>query len=254
MGQKILVVAEVEGFIVKGLEAKLKGIGMDVLFSSPKLRELQEKSVDVDLFIAFAEDDISNITDALVLIKDNCVERDKKVLVIGDKNGYEALTHFIPGACILDNFARPIDMEKLLDKVENYMAEETQISKRKSILIVDDDVAYMSMIMDWLKEKYRVSLANSGMEAITWLAGNDVDLILLDYEMPITSGPQVMQMIKSSPKTSDIPIMFLTGKADKASIMAVLSLKPAGYLLKTVDKKGLYENIDGYFATQKAKV
>ena len=35
----------------------------------------------------------------------------------------------------------------------------------------------------------------SGMEAITWLAGNTADLILLDYEMPITTGPQVLQMI-----------------------------------------------------------
>ncbi len=44
--------------------------------------------------------------------------------------------------------------------------------------------------------------------------------------------------------------MFLTGKGDKDSIMRVLSLKPAGYLLKTIERKDLRENIAGFFAKQ----
>ena len=127
------------------------------------------------------------------------------------------------------------------------------MAKRKSILIVDDDVSYMSMIMEWLKDKYRVSLANSGMEAITWLAGNTPDLILLDYEMPITPGPQVLQMIQSSVKTADIPVIFLTGKSDRDSILSVLALKPAGYLLKSIDKDGLNKELDEFFAKKKAR-
>ena len=47
-------------------------------------------------------------------------------------------------------------------------------------------------------------------------------------------------------------VMFLTGKSDKESIMKVLALKPVGYLLKTVDKKELNENIGKYFATHNA--
>ena len=89
------------------------------------------------------------------------------------------------------------------------------------------------------------------MEAITWLAGNTPDLILLDYEMPITPGPQVLQMIQSSAKTADIPIIFLTGKDDKESIMAVLALKPAGYLLKSIDKAGLKKALDDFFIKQR---
>ena len=111
-------------------------------------------------------------------------------------------------------------------------------------------ISYMTMIMDWLKDVYRISLANSGMQAITWLANNRPDLILLDYEMPITSGPQVLEMIRSDVQTADIPVMFLTGKGDKDSIMRVLSLKPAGYLLKTIERKDLRENIVGFFAKQ----
>lgn len=94
-------------------------------------------------------------------------------------------------------------------------------------------------------------MANSGMAAITWLVSNHADLILLDYEMPITSGPQVLEMIRSDPELADIPIIFLTDVDDKESIMKVLELKPADYLLKTIDKKELQDKINNFFATGK---
>jgi CheY-like chemotaxis protein len=159
----------------------------------------------------------------------------------------------VPADMVYEFFERPLEMEKFLGQVELCLIQEAKQGKRKSILIIDDDVQYMSMISDWLKENYRVSMANSGMNAIAWFSKNTADLILLDYEMPITTGPQVLQMIQSSVKTADIPVMFLTGKSDKQSIMAVLSLKPAGYLLKSIDKDGLNKTLDEFFAKQKAE-
>ncbi len=72
--------------------------------------------------------------------------------------------------------------------------------------------------------------------------------------MPITTGPKVLEMIRSDPTTAEIPVMFLTGKGDKESIMKVLSLKPVGYQLKTIDKKTLRENIANFFVSQKSKM
>ena len=121
-------------------------------------------------------------------------------------------------------------------------------SLKKNILIVDDDLDYMHMIREWLKGKYKVSMVNSGTQAITWLAKNQVDLILLDYEMPVTTGPQVLEMLRSEPDTKDIPVMFLTGKSDRDSIMKVLDLKPTGYLLKSIKRDELYTKLDDYFS------
>ena len=142
-------------------------------------------------------------------------------------------------------------METLLNDIEKYLESEAQYARRKSILIVDDDVSYMSMVMDWLKEKYRVATVNSGMQAIKWLAKNHADLVLLDYEMPVTTGPQVLEMIRSDDTLADLPVMFLTGKSDKESIMNVLSLKPAGYQLKSNSKEQLLLNIEQFFLSQK---
>jgi CheY-like chemotaxis protein len=253
MEKKILITAEAEGIVVRGLEAKLKGLGMEAVFSPLKVSSLNETLTQTALVVVFVDDDAEKQADSLIFIKDYCVEHDRYMIVVADQDHYNSTVKITGASCILSNYPRPIDMDKFLNQVENYMEKVSSLAKRKSILIVDDDVSYMSMIMEWLRGKYRVSLANSGMEAITWLAGNTADLILLDYEMPITTGPQVLQMIQSSVKTADIPVMFLTGKSDKQSIMAVLSLKPAGYLLKSIDKDGLNKTLDEFFAKQKAE-
>lgn len=62
-------------------------------------------------------------------------------------------------------------------------------------------------------------MATSGVKAISWLAKHKVDLILLDHEMPITSGPKVLEMLRSDDETRNIPVMFLTGRGDKESVM-----------------------------------
>ncbi|MCR5357412.1 MAG: response regulator [Lachnospiraceae bacterium] len=243
----ILIVAAAEGFIIKGLETKLSDIDVVPKYSSPKMAELSAKCVNVDLVIIYTDGSIGTIPDSLVYIKDFCSGQDKQVIVIGTMEEYEIVSKYIPEKLVFKFYERPLDMGVLTTDVEKYLDAEVQYSRKKSILIVDDDVSYMTMIMDWLKDTYRVSLANSGMEAITWLAKNHADLILLDYEMPITSGPQVLEMIRSSATTANIPVMFLTGKSDKESVMKVLSLKPVGYLLKNVDRKELRDTLAKFF-------
>jgi CheY-like chemotaxis protein len=90
------------------------------------------------------------------------------------------------------------------------------------------------------------------MQAITWLANNHPDLILLDYEMPVTSGPKVLEMIRSDVATADIPVMFLTGKGDKDSVIRVMQLRPVGYQLKSIDRATLRDNIAKFFASHNA--
>ena len=93
-----------------------------------------------------------------------------------------------------------------------------------------------------------MAMANSGLQAIKWLGKNHADLILLDHEMPVTSGPQVLEMLRSDHETARIPVFFLTGKSDKASVMQVVNLKPEGYLLKSVmDRIELLEALEKFF-------
>ena len=149
-----------------------------------------------------------------------------------------------------ENFALTMSLgNKMIEVVEK---EDLRLQKKK-ILVVDDDGTMLRTIKSWLSEKYQVFMVNSGMAAITFLAKNEVDLILLDYEMPVTTGPQVLKMLRSEPSTSDIPVMFLTVKSDKESVMQVIDLKPEKYLLKTMPPAELIANIDDFFEKRKGQ-
>ena len=251
MFSRVLIVALAEGVIVKGLETKLKNIGIESVYSSPKMKDLDGRLSETDMVILFTDDKVEEFAAGLEYIKERCADLDEKIIVIGTRLEFDTFKEYIPDKCLFRFYGRPLDMETLLNDIEKYFESEAQYERRKSILIVDDDVSFMSMVMDWLKDRYRVSTVNSGMQAITWLAKNHADLILLDYEMPVTSGPQVLQMIRSDATTADLPVMFLTGKSDKESIMNVLALKPAGYQLKSNSKDQLLQNIDDFFLSQK---
>jgi DNA-binding NarL/FixJ family response regulator len=68
---------------------------------------------------------------------------------------------------------------------------------------------------------------------------------------PVTSGPQVLEMIRSEISTQNIPVIFLTGKGDKESVMKVVSLKPNGYPLKSLPKDELLKAVNKFFVSNK---
>ena len=248
MDNNILIISTAETFSVRGIEMKLQGIGVKSECVPPDLNVLEEKLVSEGLIVFYTDEELAGNHKILACIKEYCAIRHGKIMVIGSKSEYESVKDFITEEYLVGFFDRPLVMDRFLDAVEQFYSDLK--ARRKSILIVDDNVTYMSMIMDWLKDSYRVSMVNSGVNAITWLATNHADLILLDYEMPVTSGPQVLEMIRSQDTLADIPVMFLTGVGDRESIMKVLSLKPADYLLKTIDREGLHEKIDDFFKSR----
>lgn len=251
MERNILLISDSKGLIVRGIETKLQGLGIHTASASTDLLDLKKHSEKTDLIILYKEDPEENILATLFYIKERCVSENARLIVIGSEDkDFDEVKGVISENHIVKCFRRPFQMDRFLDAVEDYYEAVTRYERKKNILIVDDDANYLNMINDWLKGTYRVAMVASGVHAITWLATNRTDLILLDYEMPITSGPQVLEMIKSQPDTANIPVMFLTGKGDRESIMKVLALKPAGYLLKTIDKEGLLKTLDDFFRAQ----
>ena len=99
----------------------------------------------------------------------------------------------------------------------------------------------------WLSSKYHVIVAKSGAMAVKYLAMEKPDLILLDYEMPVLNGKQVLEMIRAEEDFRMIPIIFLTACNDKDVIMDIAKLKPEGYLLKTMEPSKIIGEIDSFF-------
>ena len=101
------------------------------------------------------------------------------------------------------------------------------------------------------EKDYQIATAKSGLSAIRCITLDRPDLILLDYEMPVCDGRQVLEMIRSEEDFADIPVIFLTGRVDKESVSKVMAFKPTGYLLKTLDPNEIKAKIDEYFKKSK---
>lgn len=107
--------------------------------------------------------------------------------------------------------------------------------RKKHILVVDDDRNVLKMLKSALEEKYEVTSTLNGLLVEKVLAAKQVDLVVLDYEMPIMTGAEVYRKIKTNSKYSKIPICFLTGVSERSKIEEIMSLKPDSYLFKPID-------------------
>ncbi|GAB6094849.1 two-component system response regulator [Desulfatiferula olefinivorans] len=78
------------------------------------------------------------------------------------------------------------------------------------VLLVDDTKTNIDILVQTLKDDFRLGVALSGKKAVDYVAANHVDLILLDVLMPEMDGYDVCEILKRNPATQDIPIIFIT--------------------------------------------
>lgn len=244
----VLIVNGSESFLANGLVSKLKTAGINTINIGKKINELEENHSRADLFILFMDDKLNEHISTLTFLKELVSNGEKKLLLIGEPTQYDYVVKYIDAPLVSQYFERPIDMEEFLKAVARYLSpKKKDLKVKKNILIVDDDITYMRTVYEWLKDDYNVGMAATGMQAIGYLTKNKADLVLLDYEMPVIKGPQIMEMLKSDSETGSIPVMFLTGHGDKESVMSVINLKPVDYLLKSIDKLTLRAKLKAFF-------
>ena len=84
----------------------------------------------------------------------------------------------------------------------------------KKVLIVDDEAEFRSLLV-WLlqQEGYDVSEADSGDAALELVKSEPPDLVICDIVMMGINGYMVREFLREDPRTADIPIILMTGKA-----------------------------------------
>lgn len=142
--------------------------------------------------------------------------------------------------------AAPLRSDNAMTEVGRYLMQRETRPKRK-VLVVDDSVTVRQGIRKLLDEDYDVTPAQSGTAALRCMILDKPDLVLLDYEMPVCDGQQVLEMMRSEEVFADIPIIFLTGRADPETVKKLIALKPDGYLVKGLKPAQIKQKIDEYF-------
>ncbi len=104
------------------------------------------------------------------------------------------------------------------------------------ILIVDDEPGNITILREILKSHYTVLAATTGQDAISLAASNPPpDLILLDITMPIMDGYDVLKTLKTSRRTRNIKIVFVTAKRTIDDKMTAYQQGIEDYITKPID-------------------
>lgn len=251
MGRKILFIANNMSFILRSLSEKLVQTGFECSTCPIDITKINNESKAVNYFFINLDETVLENTEFFIFLRDLCNESNQKILFVGYKEHLDKVSEIVSSSNVAGTFERPINVNEITDAINKLAENAEKPEPQKHILVVDDSGEMLRTVKTWLSSKYKVSMANSAVNAISFLSSNKPDLILLDYEMPICSGPQLLGMIRAEMTTEDIPVIFLTGKSDAESVKAVLSLKPQGYILKSRAKEEILDTISAFFDSQK---
>lgn len=247
----ILLISEAQGYLAITTQEKLESYDFKVITKKADANDIDKIKETLSAIVIYCTEDMVNSRQFLIYIKDKAVEEDIQVFAVGNSTEIKAIEEVIPKQYVT-SMLRPINVNELANAINAHI-EEMGTAIKKKILVVDDSGAMLRNVKAWLGQKYQVIPANSGAMAIKYLAMNRPDLILLDYEMPICDGKQVLEMIRSEKDFADIPVIFLTSKGDKESVMNVMALKPEGYLLKTMEPYQIVKAVNEFFEKRKAQ-
>lgn len=120
---------------------------------------------------------------------------------------------------------------------EAELDNEADADKRKHILLVDNDDEIYNDMKSIIGDRYRVSAAGTELQAMRMLEKDRPDMMFLSYEMPLCEGRIMLEMIRNDEELRKLPVVFLTKIAEKRNIASIIRLKPAGCILKPLDKE-----------------
>ena len=113
------------------------------------------------------------------------------------------------------------------------------------ILIVDDEPGNITILREILKSHYTVLVATTGPNAVSLAASNPPpDLILLDIKMPKMDGYDVLKTLKTSQRTRNIKIVFVTAKGAIADKMTAYRKGIEDYITKPIDPDFVLEIVE----------
>jgi putative two-component system response regulator len=115
-----------------------------------------------------------------------------------------------------------------------YAKGEFFLDKKKSVMIVDDDPLFVTVLEEFLQDDYELYTAKSGHTAINKAMNDRPDLILMDVNMPGLSGHEVVSALKYMPETKKIPIIFITHSNDPNDEEQGLRLGAVDYINKNL--------------------
>ena len=122
------------------------------------------------------------------------------------------------------------------------------------ILLAEDDPNIQTIAVLALTRvgKHDVVAAKDGIETLKLVKREKPDLILLDVMMPLMNGFETCKRLKEDEETKDIPVIFLTARAQAHEVQHGISIGAVGYILKPFDPMTLHLQIEDVIKNHEA--
>lgn len=138
---------------------------------------------------------------------------------------------------------KPVSKEMLIEKINEVMEKYDKYKSNFTILMIDDDVDFLKIAKIKLSKYHKVLTVNSGKTALDYLISHKVDLIILDFFMPLYDGGSIMNILKSRESTRNIPVILVTALPYDEAVAACSKNVPEEIMSKPVDMEQLLRNI-----------
>ena len=139
-----------------------------------------------------------------------------------------------------------------LDETAVSIDSQNHTTEKPLVLIADDNTDVRAYIASCLASDYRLKIAKDGQECEDMAFDTTPDLIVLDVMMPFKNGFDVCKTLKQDERTSHIPIIMLTAKADMDSKLNGLERGADAYLMKPFHKEELLLRIKKLLEVRRA--
>lgn len=103
-----------------------------------------------------------------------------------------------------------------------------------SILLVDDEIAILQMLVEFLGDKYNIKNAINGKTALNFIKQEKFDLVITDWMLPDISGVEIVYWIRNNAKYKDIPIIMLTAKSSQSDKVIAFNKGADDYITKPI--------------------
>ena len=134
------------------------------------------------------------------------------------------------------------------------MNSTADFTERQTLLIVDDTPDNITLLSGLLKNRYRIKVATEGERAIKIAALDPPpDLILLDIMMPGMDGYEVCRRLKANPRTTGIPVIFLTAKVQVEDEEKGLKLGAVDYITKPISPPIVLARVETHLMLKNAR-
>lgn len=120
--------------------------------------------------------------------------------------------------------------------------------------MVDDNADIRQFIKDRLRPSFDVLEASDGEDGFSQAVSHVPNLVILDVMMPRRNGMELCQMLKSDQRTSHIPVIMLTARADQASRIEGLKTGADDYLVKPFNTEELVVRVQNLVNQRKSLI